>query len=183
MAHVCKNIICRYGTTEIGLAYLRNGSATVVAPLTADHEHVAKALRLPLGQPGIAASPYMGISDLVKKWPARGARREVLLISSGIDPWSPPDPENPYLQKAIADAQRAGILVHSIYYAGGNPVLTFWLAYILTRPLGASLGDMLSHMLVTMTARGWARSVALPVKYVEMRSRRRGADANTIVMR
>jgi uncharacterized membrane-anchored protein len=36
-------------------------------------------------------------------------------------------------------------LVSSIYYAGGNPVLTFWLAYILTRPLGASLGDMLSQ--------------------------------------
>jgi len=30
-------------------------------------------------------------------------------------------------------------------YVGGNPVLTFWLAYILTRPLGASLGDLLSQ--------------------------------------
>lgn len=31
------------------------------------------------------------------------------------------------------------------YCIGGNPVLTFWLAYILTRPLGASLGDLLSQ--------------------------------------
>ena len=31
------------------------------------------------------------------------------------------------------------------YYAGANAVLTFWLAYILTRPLGASLGDLLSQ--------------------------------------
>ena len=31
------------------------------------------------------------------------------------------------------------------YYLGGNAVLTFWLAYILTRPLGASLGDQLSQ--------------------------------------
>ncbi|WP_246774946.1 COG4705 family protein [Bradyrhizobium diazoefficiens] len=30
-------------------------------------------------------------------------------------------------------------------YVGVNPVLTFWLAYILTRPLGASLGDLLSQ--------------------------------------
>jgi uncharacterized membrane-anchored protein len=30
-------------------------------------------------------------------------------------------------------------------YLGANPVLTFWLAYILTRPLGASLGDLLSQ--------------------------------------
>jgi len=26
-----------------------------------------------------------------------------------------------------------------------NPVLTFWLAYILTRPLGASIGDEMSQ--------------------------------------
>jgi len=31
------------------------------------------------------------------------------------------------------------------YRLGGNAVLTFWLAYILTRPLGASLGDLLSQ--------------------------------------
>jgi uncharacterized membrane-anchored protein len=31
------------------------------------------------------------------------------------------------------------------YYLGANPILTFWLTYILTRPLGASLGDLLSQ--------------------------------------
>ena len=31
------------------------------------------------------------------------------------------------------------------YWLGGNAVLTFWIAYILTRPLGASLGDLLSQ--------------------------------------
>jgi uncharacterized membrane-anchored protein len=31
------------------------------------------------------------------------------------------------------------------HYLGANAVLTFWLAYILTRPLGASLGDLLSQ--------------------------------------
>lgn len=31
------------------------------------------------------------------------------------------------------------------YWMGANPILTFWLAYILTRPLGASLGDLLSQ--------------------------------------
>ena len=39
-------------------------------------------------------------------------------------------------------------LIAAIYGAfrlGANPVLTFWLAYILTRPLGASLGDLLSQ--------------------------------------
>jgi uncharacterized membrane-anchored protein len=31
------------------------------------------------------------------------------------------------------------------FYMGGNPILTFWVAYVLTRPLGASLGDLLSQ--------------------------------------
>src|SRR6202163_4969151 len=31
------------------------------------------------------------------------------------------------------------------YFYGANAILTFWLAYILTRPLGASLGDLLSQ--------------------------------------
>src|SRR3984893_8565253 len=41
-----------------------------------------------------------------------------------------------------------GLLIAVIagaYYLGANPVLAFWLAYILTRPLGASLGDLLSQ--------------------------------------
>jgi uncharacterized membrane-anchored protein len=36
-------------------------------------------------------------------------------------------------------------VVLAAYYLGANPVLTFWIAYILTRPLGASLGDLLSQ--------------------------------------
>ena len=43
----------------------------------------------------------------------------------------------------ICAALIAGIYI--VYALGGNPVLTFWLAYILTRPLGASLGDLLSQ--------------------------------------
>ena len=31
------------------------------------------------------------------------------------------------------------------FYLGANAVLAFWLAYILTRPLGASLGDLLAQ--------------------------------------
>jgi hypothetical protein len=113
--------------TQIGLAYMRNGSAMIAANMTQDHGAVAKALRLPLGQPGISASPYMAVSDLVKKWPASAARREILMITSGIDPWSPVNPQNPYLQTAIDDCQRAGILAHSLYYAGaGHFGHSFW---------------------------------------------------------
>jgi uncharacterized membrane-anchored protein len=36
-------------------------------------------------------------------------------------------------------------LVTLAYYRGANPILAFWIAYVLTRPLGASLGDLLSQ--------------------------------------
>lgn len=36
-------------------------------------------------------------------------------------------------------------LTYLAWRSGGNAVLTFWIGYILTRPLGASLGDLLSQ--------------------------------------
>src|SRR5665213_3066187 len=36
-------------------------------------------------------------------------------------------------------------LTYWAYRLGGNAVLTFWIAYIITRPLGASMGDVLSQ--------------------------------------
>ena len=41
-----------------------------------------------------------------------------------------------------------GVLIATSYAAwrmGGNAVLTFWIGYILTRPFGAALGDMLTQ--------------------------------------
>jgi hypothetical protein len=108
-------------STEIGLAYLQNGIARIAAPLSADHAAVGKALRVSMGQAGIAASPYMGLSDLFKKWPAAEARREVLLISSGADPYYRSfDLQDPYLMKAMDDATRGAIVVNSIYYAAAG---------------------------------------------------------------
>ncbi len=36
-------------------------------------------------------------------------------------------------------------ITYAAWRIGGNAVLTFWIAYILTRPLGAAVGDMLSQ--------------------------------------
>jgi hypothetical protein len=114
-------------TTRIGLAYLQNGEARIAMAPTADRGAVAKALRSPLAQPGIASSPYMGVEDLIKKWPAVDARREALLISSGIDPWGDNDPQNIYLQQAITAAQRAGVLVHAFSFSSaGHLGHSFW---------------------------------------------------------
>jgi hypothetical protein len=107
--------------TQIGIAYLRYGAAQIAQVPTADHARAAKALRLPLGDPGIDASPYVGLSDLMKKWPPAESRREMLLIMSGIDPYyESPDMFDPYLQQAIEAAQKAGIVASSIYFASAG---------------------------------------------------------------
>jgi hypothetical protein len=103
-------------TTQVGIGYLRNGTVQVEQKLTADHALAAKAIRLPLGLPGISASPYLALIDLIQKWPSADQAREVLMITSGVDPDNGPGPSNPYLDRAIDAAQRAGVVVHSIYF-------------------------------------------------------------------
>ncbi|MDQ6676072.1 MAG: hypothetical protein M3Z09_02110 [Acidobacteriota bacterium] len=108
-------------STEIGVDYMRNGTVISAHAFTSDHDAAARSLRLPLGIPGVVASPYVALSERIKKWPAYGGRREALMVTSGIDGLYPGgDIQNPYLNRAIEDAQKAGILVHSIYYAGAG---------------------------------------------------------------
>src|SRR5579862_138274 len=109
-------VLASPATTQIGIGYLRNGMVDKVQDLTSDHQLAAKALRLPISQPGISASPYTALQELVKKWPATQAAREVLMVTSGIDPIYGPGPEDPYLDSAIHEVQRAGVIVYAIYY-------------------------------------------------------------------
>jgi hypothetical protein len=124
-------ILAQPATTKIGVAYMQNGIARVAADLSSDHEQVAKALRLPTGIAGINGSPYFSLSDLVKRWPAGAPRREVLMISDGIDPYyRGADFLDPYLEAAISDAQRAGIIVSAIYTPGiGHLSHSYWQTY------------------------------------------------------
>jgi len=118
-------------TTKIGIAYMQNGIARVEQNLTDDHALAAKALRLPMGIRGANASPYFSLSDLVKRWPASTARREVIMATDGIDPYyGERDLLDPYLDAAIDDAARAGIIVSAIYTPGiGHLGHSYWWTY------------------------------------------------------
>jgi hypothetical protein len=126
-----KFIEAQPATTKIGVAYLQNGMARVDQELTGDHAHAAKTLHLPIGIRDANASPYISLSDLVKKWPASGARREVIMATDGVDPYyDSGDLQDPYLQKAIDDAVRAGIVVSAIYTPGvGHAGHSYWMTY------------------------------------------------------
>jgi hypothetical protein len=111
-------------TAQVAIGYMRNGTPNLVQNLTNDHALAAKALRLPQGIPGANGSPYFCLSDLVKHWPGgnNDVRREVIMVTDGVDRYSGGrfDPENPYVRAATSDAQKAGVIVYSIYYRGAG---------------------------------------------------------------
>jgi hypothetical protein len=105
-------------TTKIGVGYMQNGTARIAQELTGDHELVSKALRLPLGNPGASASPYFSLGDLIKRWPEGNERREVLMVTDGIDRYWGSGPGNTYVDSVVEQAQRAGVIVFAIYTPG-----------------------------------------------------------------
>jgi hypothetical protein len=118
-------------STKIGIAYMQNGVARIEQNLTSDRAQAAKALRLPMGVGGANGSPYFSLSDLIKRWPESTVRREVLMLSDGIDRYyDSGDLADPYLDEAIQNAQRAGILVSAIYTPGvGHFGHSYWQTY------------------------------------------------------
>jgi hypothetical protein len=111
-------------TVQVAIGYMRNGTPNLVQNFTNDHAQAAKALRLPQGIAGGNGSPYFCLSDLVKHWPGgnNNVRREVIMVTDGVDRYSGGrfDPDNPYVRAATSDAQKAGVIVYSIYYRGAG---------------------------------------------------------------
>jgi hypothetical protein len=110
-------------TTLVGLGYMRNATVQIVQDLTPDHAAAAKALRLPLGSGGAYASPYLSVIDLMKRWPSTDRRREILMVTDGIDrarrtlPWRGLR-INPDVDSASDVAMRTGTIIHTIYAPG-----------------------------------------------------------------
>lgn len=104
---------------QAAIAYMERGAAQFAGPLTVDRKQILANLHLTGGEPGVSASPYFCLSDLAKKWPGRNpnARREVVMVTDGVDSYEPRfDPNDPYVQAAIADAARAKLVVYAIYW-------------------------------------------------------------------
>ena len=56
--------------TEIFVGYMQNGRVVSAQNFTTDLALAAQAMRIPVGSPGVSASPYLCLSDFVKKWPS-----------------------------------------------------------------------------------------------------------------
>jgi hypothetical protein len=133
-------------TTVVGVAYMSNATIQIAQNFTADRAAAAKAVRLPRGSLSSMDSPYLSLISLIKGWPEQKVRREVLMVSDGIDrlrsdpttraAYSPsygratraPVPTtsmssgmatiSPDADTASTTAQRYGVIVHGIYASG-----------------------------------------------------------------
>ncbi len=106
--------------TKMAIAYMVNGTASFSGPLSSNPAQVLQALHITAGPIGVSASPYFCLSDLAKHWPSdnRSARRVVIMISNGIDEYDPRyDPDDPYVQAALNDSVRNGLVVYFLYWA------------------------------------------------------------------
>ena len=118
-------------TTLVGLGYMKNAIVEIVQNFTTDHALVAKSLRLPLGYAGAYGSPYLSVVDLMKRWPASPNRREVVMVTDGIDRARRSHNAllNPDVDNAADVAQRTGTMIHTIYSPGvGHWHRNFWAA-------------------------------------------------------
>ena len=131
LADIREFILAQPSSAKIGVAYMRDGTAMIEQNPTSDHAQVVKALRLSMGIVGGNASPYFSLSDLLKRWPASNSRREVLMATDGIDRYyGSGDLLDPYLDAAIEDAQRAGVVVSAIYTPSvGHFSHSYWQTY------------------------------------------------------
>lgn len=133
-------------TTVVGIAYMSNATIQIAQNFTADHAAAAKAIRLPRGNLSSMDSPYLSLISLIKGWPEQKVRREVLMVSDGIDrlrgeraselrtmspsasrssrnmPTTPSfstiSTMSPDADSASTAAQRYGVIVHGIYATG-----------------------------------------------------------------
>jgi hypothetical protein len=121
---------------EILVGFMQYGHVVAEQPFTTDHAQVASTLHLPEGVPGMSASPYICLSDFVRRWPGSGSAassvagpsssshtkaRFVIMITNGVDPYngstSALNQGSPYVDTAVSDAQRAGVAVYAIYFS------------------------------------------------------------------
>ena len=114
-------------STAVAVGYISNGTVRIQQNFSNDHAAVGKALRIPLGAGAGGSSPYLSISEAIKRWPAGNSNRHaILLISDGVDPLQPGVSDS-YLDAAIEQAQKSGTQVSAIFASGaGHFGHTLW---------------------------------------------------------
>jgi len=120
-------------SASIAVGYMSNATVRVIQDFTTDHALAVKAVRLPMASTGAYGSPYLSLIDILKRWPETTNRREVLMVTDGIDRARGgfrsrlgPVPD---VDTASDVAQRTGTIIYTIYHPGiGRLFRNFWVA-------------------------------------------------------
>jgi hypothetical protein len=117
-----KFILALPDTTSVGLYYAQSGSLQVAAQINPDHQAAAKALHPPASTYGNYVSSYNAVLQLIASWPPSQARREILLFTEGFDMLHHEYVDHE-MESVVAQAQKSGILIHTIFANSVRPFL------------------------------------------------------------
>lgn len=113
-------------SSRVMVAYMRGGSLQIRQRFTDDLEKAAKSLRIIASTSSAAPfNPYVGIQDAIDRFDNLPiGRRAMLVVTDGLDASHGIDSASPAnsldLDRAIIDAQRAGVAIYPIYAATGT---------------------------------------------------------------
>lgn len=132
-------------STVIGIGYMSNAGVSVAQNFTDNLDLAVKAVRLPRGAISTMDSPYLSLISLVKGWPQQKVRREVLMVTDGIDRLRGEAPEPSRMgpnfgltyhsmptisvdaTSASEISQRYNVIVYSLYAVGvGRAARSSW---------------------------------------------------------
>jgi len=111
-------------STAVGLAFIRDGELNVIQTPAKDRQLVARALRAPSGSK--PANPYCALFRLLSGWKPGVERREILMITSGLDNSPAGAAFCGNADSAIAEAERIGVSVYAIYHPSADYAAEDW---------------------------------------------------------
>ena len=110
-------------SVPIGIAYIHDGALQLAQSPTTYRTNVSGALRVPSGSK--AANPYCALSDLIEQWPKKSLRREIVVVTTGID-----DTTRGAVcvnaETTIRTAERAGVEIFALYNPMANNASETW---------------------------------------------------------
>jgi hypothetical protein len=104
------------------VGYIHDGALRIAEKPTIDHDLIVRALREPSGAK--ITNPYCALTDLIAAWPAGAVRREVIMLSNGIQ--DPAAGSRVTAGDAVETAERAGVIVYALYNAANDYMAQDW---------------------------------------------------------
>jgi hypothetical protein len=117
-------VILQPPPVSIGVAYIHDGTLQIIENPTRDRLIAVRALRAPSGSG--PANPFCALSDLIRHWQKRSLRRDIVMVSAGIDDSVTAGAVCVEVETAIADAERAGIAIYALYNPPANYLSEKW---------------------------------------------------------